>query len=364
MKPPRLLLFNLMTDESDPLLHFAVGWARGLAAHCEYLDILTMYRGPHQLPGNVRVYSAGRELGLSKAARLARFYRLLRRRLRQRQYDACFAHMMPLFAGLGGPLLRARGIPITLWYAHPQRSAQLRLGMLMSRRVVSAVASSFPYKSDKLRVTGQGIDTDFFAPPPLRADDKAAPPLLLQVARLSAIKYQATALRALTGADARLALIGGAPTGTSPEYEKSLRDLAAQLQLGARCRFIGAQNRQQLLAWYQRAAIAINLTPTGSFDKAALESMACALPTVVANPAFAPLLGAYRPLLLTDGPEDVAGLSQRLRHLLALPPAERAAIGAALRENVRRQHSFPRLLERLLAVVMTGELPEEPPQPA
>lgn len=364
MKPPRLLLFNLMTDESDPLLHFAVGWARGLAAHCEYLDILTMYRGPHQLPGNVRVYSAGRERGLSKAARLARFYRLLRQRLRQRQYDACFAHMMPLFAGLGGPLLRARGIPITLWYAHPQRSAQLRLGMLMSRRVVSAAASSFPYTSDKLRVTGHGIDTDFFVPPARPADDKAETPLLLQVARLSAIKYQTTALRALAGADARLALIGGAPAGASAEYEKSLRDLAAQLQLGGRCRFIGEQNQRQLRAWYQRAAIAINLTPAGSFDKAALESMACALPTVVANPAFAPLLGEYRPLLLTEGPEDVAGLSQRLRHLLALPPAERAAIGAALRENVRRQHSFPRLLERLLAVVMTGELPEEPPQPA
>ena len=61
-----------------------------------------MYRGEYDLPGNVRVYSAGRERGLSKAARVASFYRHLLRLLAAHQYDACFAHMMPLFAGLAG----------------------------------------------------------------------------------------------------------------------------------------------------------------------------------------------------------------------------------------------------------------------
>ena len=108
----RLLLFNLMTDEADPVLGFALGWIRELAARCEYVDVITMYRGAYQLPENVRVYSAGRERGWSKPLRLAHFYRHLLRLLRARRYDACFAHMMPLFAGLAGPLLSARGIPI------------------------------------------------------------------------------------------------------------------------------------------------------------------------------------------------------------------------------------------------------------
>ena len=46
----RLLLFNLMTDETDPVLGFACGWIRELAARCEFVDVITMYRGTHQLP--------------------------------------------------------------------------------------------------------------------------------------------------------------------------------------------------------------------------------------------------------------------------------------------------------------------------
>ncbi len=375
-RPPlRLLLFNLMTDETDPVLGFACDWIDHLAQRCEIVDVITMYRGAYQPPANVRVYSAGRELGLGKPVRLARFYRHLLRLLAARRYDACFAHMMPLFAGLAGPLLQARGIPTTLWYTHRQRSAQLRLGLLMSRRVVSADATSFPYATDKLRVIGHGIDTEFFAPqratpipgpsPIKREGGKFAPsgrldggePLVLQVARLSPIKQQATAIRATAETGARLALIGGAPAGADPSYAEDLRALAASSGLGERCLFTGDQTREQVRDWYGRATVAVNLSPPGLFDKAALESMACGLPTIVANPAFAPLLGGHRDLLLTDGPADVGGLRRRLERLLALSPAERACIGRQLRRRVVEQHSLPGLTTRLVSVLRTGELP-------
>ena len=71
------------------------------------------------------------------------------------------------------------------------------------------------------------------------------------------------------------------------------------------------------------------MSPAGLFDKAALESMACGVPTVVCNPAFAPLLGEYAELLLVKGPDDARGLSERLARLFALSAAERTAIGAA-----------------------------------
>ena len=232
----RLLLFNLMTDESDPVLGFAPGWIRELAARCELVDVITMYRGTHSLPDNVRVYSAGREQGWSKPRRLLSFYRQLLPLLAARRYDACFAHMMPLFAGLAGPLLRARGIPMTLWYTHRQRSAQLRLGAAMSWRLVSADASSFPYASHKLRVIGHGIDTDFYAPAAAADEER---PLVLQVGRLAAIKHQATTIRALAQTEARLALIGGTQPGAPPDYERQLRELISRLELEGRCQLLG-----------------------------------------------------------------------------------------------------------------------------
>ncbi|MCY3831536.1 MAG: glycosyltransferase family 4 protein [Chloroflexi bacterium] len=355
----RLLLFNLMTDESDPVLGFACNWIRRLAAECESIDVLTMQRGVYDLPANARVYSAGRERGYSKPRRLWEFYRHLLRLLATRRYDACFAHMTPLFAGLAGPLLTARGIRTLLWYTHRQRSAQLRLGSAMSWRVVSADASSFPYSMEKLRVTGHGIDTEFHSLPPSGAHKEGGrtPLLVVQVGRLAPIKHQATVIAAVAGTEARLALIGGAQNDNALAYQRDLQALAQRLNITERCIFTGDLPPADVRAWHQRATVAVNMSPVGLFDKAALESMACGLPTVVCNPAFKPLLGAEADLLLTTGPEDVAGLRDRLERLCKLPAAERIAIGARLRESVEREHSLDGLTTKLLAVLRTGELP-------
>ncbi len=359
MSDLRLLLFNLMTDESDPLLGFAVGWIGRLAERCQFIDVITMYAGAADLPENVRVFSVGRERGYGKPLRLLSFYRLLLPLLATRRYDACFAHMMPLFAGLAGPLLGATGIPTTLWYTHRQRSMQLRLGLCMSRRAVSADASSFPYATDKLRVIGHGIDTDLYCPPPdsLR---QAAEPLVVQVARLAEIKHQASSIQAIAQTGANLALIGGSQAGPPSQYKRQLLALVDRLSLGQRVQFTGDLPARQVRDWLHRACIAVNMSPPGLFDKAALESMACGLPTVVCNPAFAPLLGEHRHLLLTEGPDDVAGLSERLRALCGLSAAERAEIGETLRRNVIARHSLDGLIERLMAVLATGELPPNP----
>ncbi len=367
----RLLLFNLATDASDPVLGFGSVWIRELAGHCETIDVITMYRGVVDLPDNTRVYSAGREHGWSRARRLAAFYRQLTRLLSARRYDLCFAHMMPLFAALAGPLLKARGIPLVLWYAHRQETRQLRAATAMSWRAVTSVATSFPLPTEKLRVVGQGIDTDFYTPPPsywetspVRRGTEGAlrlgaggNPLVIQVARLAAIKHQATTIRALAGTEARLAFVGGVQPGYPDRYLRELEALCATLGLGERCQFTGDLRAEQVRDWNRRATVAVNTSPVGLFDKSALESMACALPTVVCNPAFAPALGEYRELLMIDGPEDVTGLRERLAHLLALPDGERERIGQALRDGVIREHSLKTLIQRLLAVFESGELP-------
>jgi len=390
----RLLLFNLMTDETDPVLGFACDWIRRLAAQCESIDVITMYRGAYDLPGNVRVYSAGRERGLSKAARVGHFYRHLLRLLAAHRYDACFAHMMPLFAGLAGPFLSARGIRTVLWYTHRQRSAQLRLGLAMSWRAVSADATSFPYRTKKLRVIGHGIDTEFYSPAPrstaraplgpaaqrrvdvpqggkgaglpwhgVEIDDETRP-LVVQVGRLAAIKHQETTLAAVAGTAARLALIGGVQLSHSRDYERGLVEKARELALEERCQFTGDLTAAEVRDWYRRAMVAVNMSPVGLFDKAALESMACGVPTIVCNPAFTPLLGKNADMLLTRDPEDVAGLRERLDRLSALSDEERAEIGRQLHERVLRAHSLDQLTGRLAAVLRTGELPDSPHPPA
>jgi glycosyltransferase involved in cell wall biosynthesis len=107
-------------------------------------------------------------------------------------------------------------------------------------------------------------------------------------------------------------------------------------------------------AWYHRAMVAVNFSPPGLFDKAALEGMACGVPTLTSNPAFAPLLDGAE-CLQTAWPLNIAELTAKLQGLLALSAEERQAIGTRLRVQIIAQHSLDALIHRLIAILETGE---------
>lgn len=346
-----LLLFNLAADADDPLLGFALGWVNRLAARYDRIDVVTMRAGRVEVAPNVFVHSVGKEKGYSEARRVAEFYRLLLTLRRQRSYRACFAHMMPLFAVLGAPMLP--GIPITTWYTHRQSGAILRLATRVSRRVITAAPDSFPIATPKLRVIGHGIDTDYFSPDEsqLKPD---APQYIVHVARLTPIKHQATLIRALPDVPlAHAVFVGDVPPGLDTNYRAELEALARDLGVTDRVTFAGNQAAAGVRDWDRRAAVAVNLSPVGLFDKAALEGMAVAAPTLVASTAFDDVV--RDPRLRISAPDDVAALADRLRMLLALPANERAALGAAQRQRVIEAHSLNHLIERLVNVLNTGE---------
>ncbi len=352
-----LLLFNLATDADDPLLGFTTDWINRLAAHYDCIDVITMRVGRLAVAPNVTVYSVGKERGYSEPRRLVEFYRLLRRLRAERSYGACFAHMMPLFAVLGAPLLR--DVPITLWYTHRQAHLILRLATRVSVRVTTAGRDSFPLATDKLRVLGHGVDTDFFTPneagaAPCAPTDGAC--YVVHVARLTPIKHQATLIRALPEVPAAHAVfVGDVPPEADTGYRDQLMALARDLGVADRVTFAGNQPREGVRNWLREAAVAVNLSPAGLFDKAALEGMAVGVPTILNSAAFDDLLGGDARLHL-PAPDDHAALAADLRDLLALSPDERAAIGAALRQRAIAAHSLDGLIARLVQVLDTGEI--------
>lgn len=346
-----LLLFNLATDADDPILSFTTHWLNRLAACYEHVDVITMRAGRLEVAPNVSVYSVGKERGYSEPRRVVEFYRILSRLRRQRTYAACFAHMMPLFAALSAPLLR--GVPITLWYTHRQAHRTLRLATAASFRVVTAASDSFPLPTPKLRVIGHGIDTDFFAPD--AQVTPAEPPVIVHVARLMPIKHQATLIRALALVpDARAVFIGDVPPGADAAYRAELEALAREQGVSGRVSFAGNISPEAVRDWNRRAALAVNLSPAGLFDKGALEGMAVGVPTIVASAAFDDVTGGD-PRLYVPTPDDPAALATRLRDLLALSAAQRQRLGSDQRQRVIAAHSLDGLITRLVSVLNTGE---------
>lgn len=358
----RLLLFNLATDADDPILGFTSGWIRALAERVETVTVITMRAGRVDLPANVRVHSVGKEKGYGEPRRALEFYRLLWRAVREDRVDACFSHMNQIFSAMAAPVLRPLGIPVVTWYAHPSLPPSVRAAHWVSSRMVSSLPGAYPYRTDKLTVVGQGIDASIFRPASdaereaAAAEEAHAGPLVLCVGRLSVVKDHPTLLRAVARlrqrrpGPLRVVILGARGRPEDDAYVAGLEALVAELGLGEVVRFAPSVPMEQLQAWYARAAVHVNLTPAGFGDKVAWESMACGCPCVLANTDFAETLGRYAGrLLFRHG--DAGDLAHRLERVLAEPPAERARMGAYLREQVIRLHGLPRLADRLVAIL-------------
>ena len=342
----RLLVFNLATDADHPLLGFTTLWIRELARHVEFIHVITMQAGRLDLPKNVRVHSVGKEWGYSEPRRALEFYRILLGILRRERIDGCFSHMMQIFSVLAGPLLRAKGIPLITWYAHPQLSPSLKLGHFFSNRMVTSLPGAYPWRKNKLSVIGQGIDTARFTPAesPAAGDD-----LILCAGRISRVKNHPTLLRAVARLPRRVPLvILGATAGAEDEtYAAELRQLVVELGIAEIVTFAKPVPSAELPQHYRRCALHVNLTPAGFGDKVAWEAMACGRSCLVANEDFRETLGRYADELLFRV-NDPADLAAKLSAVLQKSAAERAEIGAYLRSQVERLHSLRRLAENIL----------------
>ena len=349
----RLLLFNLATDADDPVLGFTCRWIKALAERVEFVHVVTMRAGRFELPANARVHSVGKEKGYSEARRMAEFYKILWRILRDDRIDICFSHMMPRFTVLAGPILKAARIPVVTWYAHPHITWILRLAHRFSARMVASIATAYPYKHDKLIAVGQGIDTELFAP---QADtEPAEPPMILCAGRLSPVKDHPTLLKAAAllrqnhRKPFQVVIVGGPATARDDAYALSLRRQTQRLGLDDAVHFEPAVSIEQLPPWYRRATVYANMTPTGSGDKVVWEAMACAKLCVVANEGFRETLGEFADhLLFPHG--DAEALAARLQLALSLGEEARRRMGAYLREQAARMHGLERLAGVLVEI--------------
>ena len=347
----RILLFNLATDLDDPFLAFTVHWIRALAKYVDHIDVITMRMGRAEAPDNVCVYSVGKEKGYSEPRRFFEFYRILLRLLAQHRYDVCFAHMMPLFAVMAGPILWVKKIPIVLWYAHKSVTLILRLATAFAKRVVTASAESFRIASPKVRVIGHGVDTERFVP--VHKLTAKHPFSILSVSRISKVKridllIEAVVYMRQTHPDLSVCvnIVGGPLTEQDLLYDAQLRKLVQQHDLQNDVHFEGSQAFESIISFYQAADCFVNMSETGSVDKAVLEAMSCGVP-VIANEVYAGIVDAQlsQQLIIAREPET---LGERLVWLMSLSGQERRRLGEELRAIVIRDHALEPRCVRIL----------------
>jgi glycosyltransferase involved in cell wall biosynthesis len=334
-------------EPENPLLGFTVRWATELASRLEHLEVLTLgatTMPPESLPANLSTFSMEKERGVGRLAMTQTFFRVVG----QSKSQVIFSHMVPRYTWLSAfsPKQKRQ----VLWYTHRKASWELRLAIRAATKIVTAVPESFPVPHAKVLAIGHGIDVDYFAPADLAL---AEPPLIVHVGRLMPIKNQHIILEALAKVEHlpwQMAFIGAVPEGANADYAADLKAKAIAWGLADRVQFLGGLPQAKVRQIYQQASLAINASPVGLFDKAALESMLAGLPTVTGSPSFDALYGEHRAILRAETPDDPEGLAARLAILLAMPAEQRSHIGLQLRAKAIQAHGLSHMIGRLVKV--------------
>jgi glycosyltransferase involved in cell wall biosynthesis len=192
------------------------------------------------------------------------------------RFDAVFVHMSADWAYRLAPCWRQFGLPVLLWYAHGTVTNRLRKAHEQAACVVTSTPEGFRIPSSKVRVIGQGIDTDLFTPPASRPDNAT----IVAVGRVSRRKSVDLMLDTLAWLKANapqypfnLRIIGPTLTRDDSAYAVELADTVERRDLAVT--FEGPRAMGELPAVYGSAFLHLNLSQTGSMDKTILESLAC-----------------------------------------------------------------------------------------
>lgn len=314
------------------------------------------------------------ELGASRlgflpepfAFSLRAFAGLARRLRRGYRYDLVH-DVQCLGYGLLG--IRALGLPVVTTVHHPltvdrrasfarDRSLSDRVGTMqfypvgmqsfVARRLDRVLTSSraseahirrdFGVAAPRLRMVGNGLDTDLYSPDP--SVPRAETELLCVGRATDPNKGIRTLLSALARLPGRVALTLVDDDGRG----NPVRRWAREAGLGDRLTLTGRVETGRLVELYRRAAVVVVPSRYEGFGLPAAEAMACGAPVVCTDAgALAEIVDAGDGVLVPR--DDAEALAKALSALLEQPEA-RARLGARARAGIVDTFSWPRVAAR------------------
>ncbi len=230
----KLLILTQKVDQDDDVLGFMHGWIREFAKNCEWLIVICLEAGKYDFPANVSVLSLGKEKNQSRLKYLFNFYRYIWRE--RKNYDGVFVHMNQEYVLLGGSIWKVLRKKIGLWYAHGHTPFSLRISAKIANIIFTSTKGGFRLTSKKLKIIGQGIDTEIYKTEGKRLEHRECFKIIT-VGRLSPVKDLETLITATEilvkekRIDLAVEIIGGPGMAEHVSYFQHLKDSVSQKQL-------------------------------------------------------------------------------------------------------------------------------------
>ncbi|MFA5318150.1 MAG: glycosyltransferase family 4 protein [Patescibacteria group bacterium] len=371
----KLLIVTQKVDINDDVLGFMHGWIAEFAKNCEQVTVICLKQGQFDLPHNVKILSLGKEHISQKSkvhqpaslreALLAgkvksklkytfNFYKYIWQE--KKNYNHVWVHMNPEYILLGGLFWRLMGKKISLWYAHGQATWKLRMAEKIVNIIFTSTNSGCRIKSKKIKIIGQGIDIKNYE---LRIKnyelEKNNNFKIVTVGRISPVKDYETLIKAVellnkAGMKLQVDIIGGAGLPEQKKYLVSLEKMVQDKELGDVVNFIGPVPNKNIVKHLQSSDLFVNMSHTGSLDKAIAEAMSCGLPILTCNEALEEVLGNYEEMLMYNK-GDYCALADKIKFIAEMDINKKIKLGKDLREIIVKNHSLEGFIINIISAI-------------
>jgi glycosyltransferase involved in cell wall biosynthesis len=344
----KLVFITQVVDPADSNLGATRAKIAALARRVDEVVVVCARGVDGVLPENCRLRVFGAP---TRTQRAVRYLFAVAAELREPPL-AVIGHMVPLYTVVAAPLVRARGIPLLLWYTHWKDHVVLRAANVVCTYMLSLDELSFPMRSRKLHAIGHGLDLSEFPCQPV-SPAVGRPFRVLSLGRYSRPKrldemIEGVRLARGRGLDVRIDLYGTTGSDSEAAYKRELEELVREGGHRDWASVGGPIPRTELAPVYAAADVVGSdfISP----DKIVFEACCSCRPVLASHGSFERFFAGLEPRLRFERgrPESFA---DAVVALASLSDEERHALGCELRERTGREHSVETWAERILALV-------------
>jgi glycosyltransferase involved in cell wall biosynthesis len=267
--------------------------------------------------------------------------------------DGVFCHQNPEYTILSAPLAKLFRKKIISWYTHKAVNWRRRLLERLTDKIITVSDKSFrnPLFPKKVEIVGHGIDINYFINNQSieKTRDKFK---IISIGRISPAKDYEILIKAIeiltkkrNIKNLEVQIIGGPGLKEQEKYFERLKQLIKEKNLEKCIEFLGPIPHNQILSYYQDCDLFVNMSQTGSVDKAVLEAMACEKLVLTSNEAFKDILNDERLMFESKDSNDLAN---KIINLMNLSEKEKQKISQNLRKEVVENHNLDKLVKKIL----------------
>lgn len=341
-----ILIITQKVDKADPVLGFFHNWIIEFSKNLESVNVICLEKGEYNLPKNVKVFSLGKEGGVSRIKYLFRFYKYIWK-LRS-GYKSVFVHMNQEYVILGGIFWKVFGKKILMWRNHPKGSLLTKIAVFLSDKVYCTSKDSFTNRFKKTEVMPVGINISNEIENISRVEKT-----ILSVGRISPVKNIEDIISAFSEIvqnrnDVKLSVVGS-PTKRKidEDYYESIVNLAKNLPNDS-IYFSGSVSPEEVKRFFESHVIFINATTPGSFDKTILEAVSFGSVSFVCQDIWQGTNFSYLKEYFYFEYKNSKELSLKVLKFLNLQKEEKEKLRKDYFSFVLKNHSLQSLVEKVI----------------